>query len=186
MNVLIILSLILTLILVALGLRKILFSKDQTVEVLPKPRTTKVDFISISKTNEKTSDEFKDFDFDISTISFKENEIETLVTLQNNSSKHIRIEILDAYFMLNNQRFQGDFKLRELTMGTNDILLKNTILSQQTLIRNIYFTNIQPEEFSGTAELTIQLLINEQAHTLIKNINQSTIKQLQIYSESND
>ena len=183
MNTLIISIIIIGLILAVLGIKKVLFSKEQPEEILPTKRETKLDLIPIPKTTQGGNDSSKSYDFDISTISFKSNEIETLVTLYNNSSKHIKLEILEAYFTLNNQRIEGDYKLRELNMGTNDILLKNTILSQQTLIRNIYFKGIDAEQFSGDSELTIRLIINQEEITLVKTINQSSIKNLQIFTE---
>lgn len=184
MNTLIISIVIIGLILFALGIRKILFTKDQVIETVKKTSKTKMDLIPINKFENGINHTIKTYDFDISTISFKNDEIETLVTFYNNSSKHIRLDIKEAYFTLEKKKIEGDYKLRELTMGTNDILLKNTILSQQTLIRNIYFKNINPEDFTGNAQLTIRLTINDEEYILDQTINQSSIKNLQIFTET--
>ncbi len=68
----------------------------------------------------------------------------------------------------------------ELSMGTNDILLKNTILPDSQLIRNIYFFNTNLDQFHQNDALTIDLMINNQSYQLKRYLYQSDIQLIKI------
>ena len=143
----------------------------------------KVSYIPISKTEKGQINFQDDFVFDISSITKRENELDILVTFQNNSGKHIRIEILKAVLTLNNIEIIGDHQLKEMTMGTNDIILKNTILSGGNLIRNIYFPIKNNELYKSNDSLKIELLINNEPYTLENSFGKSTVDQIKVIED---
>lgn len=143
----------------------------------------KVSYIAIKKSEVDNRNDQQDFVFDISTITKRGNELDILVTFQNNSTKHIRIDIQKATLVLKDQEIIGDHQLKEMTMGTNDIILKNTILSTGNLIRNIYFTTTENIEFQSNDLLKIELLINNDFFVLENTIGNSTVDKVKVIED---
>lgn len=146
-------------------------------------KSPKVTYIQISKTEKGKVNFQDDYTFDISSITKRKNKLDILTTFQNNSSKHIRIEIIKTVLSLNGKEIVGDHQLKEMTMGTNDIILKNTILSGGNLIRNIYFSDINSQEYNSTDTLKIELLINNAPYTLENSFGKSTVDKVKVIEE---
>lgn len=124
------------------------------------------------------------FSFDIFSVVQKENVIDFMLVFENNSSQHIRIEIEKISLFVNSKHthFEGDFKLNDLTMGTNDILLKNTVLRGGNLVRNTLFNNLSIDEFSSNDTIEIKLLINGNLHEIYNSLGESSFNKFEIIS----
>lgn len=146
-------------------------------------KAPKVSYISISKSEAGKINYQDDFVFDISSITKRENELDILVNFRNNSEKHIRIEISKTILTLNNTAIIGDHQLKEMTMGTNDIILKNTILSGGNLIRNIYFPIKNNELYKSEDTLKIELSINNEPFILENSFGKSTVDKIKVIEE---
>lgn len=127
------------------------------------------------------------FFFDIFSIVFKEKICDVMIIFENRSNQHIRIDIEKVTLYVNkiNQTLAGDFSLKELNMGTNDIILKNTILIDSDLVRNIYFENLKVEDFTAQDTITIELLINGQKAILKNSLAESSILKFEIINNIN-
>ena len=123
------------------------------------------------------------YDFEISSVTKKENTLDILITIHNKSDKTVRIDLKEAtyslYFTKKVLKAAITF-YEELNMGTNDILLKNTILPDSQLIRNIYFFNTNLDQFHQNDALTIDLMINNQSYQLKRYLYQSDIQLIKI------
>ena len=123
------------------------------------------------------------YDFEISSVTKKENTLDILITIHNKSEKTVRIDSKEAtyssYFTKKELKAAITF-YEELNMGTNDILLKNTILPDSQLIRNIYFFNTNLDQFHQNDALTIDLMINNQSYQLKRYLYQSDIQLIKI------
>lgn len=151
----------------------------QEVEV----KAPKITYLPIKKEDSNFKNSNQEFEFDISSVTKRNQELDILITFQNNSTKHVRIEIKKVTFNYQNNDYNGDFDLKFMTMGTNDIILKNTILSGGNLIRNIYFTDNDFELINGNDFLTVELLINNEPFILTSAFNSSTAKEIKIIEE---
>ena len=82
------------------------------------------------------------YDFEISSITQNKAVLDILITFINHSDKTTRVDLVKMNYFSHatNQKMEADVTFYgELAMGTNDILLKNTILPDSHVIRNIYF-----------------------------------------------
>lgn len=127
------------------------------------------------------------FIFDIFSIVFKKDICDVMIIFENRSNQHIRIDIekVTLHLKKSNRSLNGDFSLKELNMGTNDIILKNTILIDSHLVRNAYFENLKVEDFSAQDTLTIELLINGQKTILRNSLAESSIRKFEIVKDIN-
>ncbi len=154
------------------------FKKARKGEVKEKLET-KIHFQKIEKEvgTEMNND---DFLIDIVTITKNNDEFEFVVNFENNSEKHIRIKILKIQFIHNGKEFDGDSFIYEMNMGTNDAILKNTVIAQGTLLKNILFKDLNLAEIKGDDYLIIELLINDEPYVLENSISGSTVDQIKI------
>ena len=123
------------------------------------------------------------YEFEISSLTKNKDTLETLITIKNNSDKTARIDLKQAIYT----SFTSKDKLKadvifygELAMGTNDILLKNTILPELEVIRNVYFFHINLTEFHQNDSISIDLLINDEPFYFTKYLHQSNIQTIKI------
>ena len=160
-------------------------SKKSTDQLIDEVEEPKLSFLSIDK------DEFMNevvendslFDFEISSITKKDDTLDILITIYNHSEKTVRIDLKEAIYssFSTKKQLKADVTFYgELNMGTNDILLKNTILPELQVIRNIYFFKIDLNEFHQNDALTIDLLINNQPYQLTKYIHQSKLESIKV------
>lgn len=184
MNTIAIISAIIAIILIGLFILKFQSKKNIKNSILDNEiKTPKISYIPIKKNQIGKINYKDDFSFDISTITQKDNQLDLLISFHNNSTKHVRIDIKKTVLNLNGHEIIGDHQLKEMTMGTNDIILKNTILSGGNLIRNIYFSNISTEDFFGKVFLKIDLLINGESHNLENSFENSTVNEVKVIQE---
>ena len=140
---------------------------------------TKIHFKKIDKEVEHVTEKGEYF-LDIVTITKNKNEFELVVNFENNTDKHIRIKILKIQLVHNGTEFDGDSFIYEMKMGTNDAILKNTVIAQGTLLKNILFKDLDVNQISGNDYIIIELLINDEPHVLENSINGSTVDQIKI------
>lgn len=157
-------------------------TEEQFVDEIEEP---KVSFLSIKKADvlEERSKNNLLFDFEISSITKKDDTLDILITIYNHSEKTVRIDLKEAIYssFSTKKLLKADVTFYgELNMGTNDILLKNTILPELQVIRNIYFFKIDLNEFHQNDVLTIDLLINNQPYQLTKYIHQSKLESIKV------
>ena len=160
-------------------------NKEQIVDVNDS-KSPKESFIEIVK-DEVLIDNSHElnmmYDFEISSVTKKENTLDILITIHNKSDKTVRIDLKEAtyssYFTKKGLKAAITF-YGELSMGTNDILLKNTILPDSQLIRNIYFFNTNLNQFHQNDALTIDLMINNQSYQFKKYLHQSDIQLIKV------
>lgn len=140
---------------------------------------TKVYFQKIEKEDESIIDK-GDYFLDIATIAKNKNEFEFVVNFENNTDKHIRIKILNIQLIHNGKEYSGDSFIYELKMGTNDAILKNTVIAQGTLLKNILFKDLDLNQILGDDYIIIELLINDEPYVLENSINGSSVDQIKI------
>lgn len=157
--------------------------QKETVSSYEIPKEPEFYFVPILKDVELIqNDQINDFSFDISSIIQDKDAQDILLTFSNNSTAHVRIEFIEILFVshIYNKSFVGDSSYKDLTMGTNDIILKNTIISGGNLVRNIIFKTSEKFQFSGKDEIIIKLYINNIEYTLSQNINNSKVKEVKV------
>lgn len=140
---------------------------------------TKIHFQKIQK-GEESIPEKGEYFLDIATISKNKNEFEFVVNFENNTNNHIRLKILNIQLIHDGKEFEGDSFIYEMKMGTNDAILKNTVIAQGTLLKNILFKGLDVNQISGDDYIIIELLINDQPYVLENSINGSTVDQIKI------
>jgi hypothetical protein len=140
---------------------------------------TKVYFQKIEKEDESFIEK-GDYFLDIATIAKNKNEFEFVVNFENNTDKHIRIKILNIQLIHNGKEYNGDSFIYELKMGTNDAILKNTVIAQGTLLKNILFKDLDLNQILGDDYIIIELLINDEPYVLENSINGSSVDQIKI------
>ena len=158
--------------------------KGQSTKI-QQPAESKVSFLSINKADvlEERSKNNSLFDFEISSITKKNNTLNILITIYNYSDKTIRIDLKEAIYesFSTKEQLKADVTFYgELSMGTNDILLKNTILPELQVIRNIYFFKTNLHQFHQNDTLTIDLMVNNQPYQLVKSIHQSKLESIKV------
>lgn len=157
-------------------------TEEQFVDEVEEP---KVSFLSIKKADvlEERSKNNLLFDFEISSMTKKNNTLDILITIYNHSDKTIRIDLKEAIYesFSTKEQLKADVTFYgELSMGTNDILLKNTILPELQVIRNIYFFKTNLHQFHQNDALTIDLMVNNQPYQLVKSIHQSKLESIKV------
>ena len=123
------------------------------------------------------------YDFEISSVTKKQDTLDILISFINRSDKTVRIDLKQAVFSskFSNQQLKADVTFYgELSMGTNDILLKNTILPDSQVIRNVYFFYTQLSQFHKNDALIIDVLINNELFQFTKYLSQSKLESVKI------
>ena len=165
--------------------RKLKQSRPTVPDVIIKPIKQVVTFEKIEKENVLIKDQSNQLLADISTIIKRDNIYDVLITFTNNLGKHIRIDLEEITLYYNNQNNQlnGNFTFLDLTLGTNDYILKNTIIDGGNLIRNVHFTSNETIIFKGGDVIAIKLKVNNEPYEINTSINESTITEVKIISE---
>ena len=140
---------------------------------------TKISLHQIEKEIE-TNNEAEDYIINIVSITKKQNEFEFVVDFKNNTNQHIRLKILNIQLIHDGKEFQGNSFIYEMNMGTNDALLKNTVIAQGNLLKNIMFRDLSLNQITGDDYMIIELLINEEPFVLETSINNSVVDQIRI------
>lgn len=168
------------LILIILVLYKKMNSKKTVVKNI-EIEEPKVSFIAIDKSNEK-KENFEHnalpYNFVISSITKKEKTLELLISIENHTHKTIRINLKEATYFSSTlqEKIKADVTFYgELNMGTNDILLKNTILPEAHVIRNIYFFDHNFSNFNEMDFVEITLEIHQQVIHLKQYLYESNL-----------
>ncbi|TGN27994.1 hypothetical protein [Empedobacter tilapiae] len=149
-----------------------------------------VSFINVKKSDCKEkviTEKNTPYDFLISSITKKDNTLELLVSIRNHTEKTIRINLLEAiYFSADlRQAFTADVTFYgELNMGTNDILLKNTILPNSHVIRNIYFFEHDFLVFDENDYVEIILEINQKKYKFKQTLLESNLDSIKFIQKS--
>ena len=123
------------------------------------------------------------YDFEISSITQNKAVLDILITFINHSDKTTRVDLVKMNYFSHatNQKMEADVTFYgELNMGTNDILLKNTILPHSTLIRNIFFFNSAIKTYSMQDFVEIEVKFNEELFVLKKYLYQADLEQVKI------
>lgn len=140
----------------------------------------RIEKIKKSKAYSKEHHSKGDFEFNILSITQNEDEIDVVVVFQNNSPSHVRIEITQVVFLQfqNNFKIFGSSELNDLTMGTNDIILKNTILSGGKLVRNLKWNGFHQYAFDERDTIEITFKVQEDTYTISNTIQNSTLDEI--------
>lgn len=150
----------------------------------------KVSFIEIKKSIQKKENKKEinlPYHFLISSVTKRDNTIELLISIENYTDKTTRIDLKEAVYFSNKlqQAFKADVTFYgELSMGTNDILLKNTILPDSHVIRNIYFFDHDLLIFDEMDYVEIVLKINQEVYTLRKYLYESNLDSIKFIQKS--
>ena len=142
-----------------------------------------ITYVDIEKKSNIKQNHSETFSFDISTIILNDNTYDFLITLTNNLGKHVRIDIKEVILSTNQTLYNGDFSFLDLTLGTNDYILKNTIIDNGNLIRNIHFKINEDISIKHDDYITIKLNVNNNPLILRKSINESSVKKVKIIKE---
>lgn len=140
---------------------------------------TKISYLPIQK-GEKNQTETKSFDLDIVSLTKNEEKFEVVVSFKNNLDRSVRINVKEIELLHHGKAFTGDSTIYELNMGTNDAILKNTIISNGLLLKNILFNNIAPENVTKEDEIKIVFEENNLTYQLSQTINDSTVQEIKI------
>lgn len=138
--------------------------------------------IKIYKNNPTQHPNTQDLLVDISTIIKRDNYYDFLLTFNSHLGKHIRIDIKEIKLFTTQFKngLSGNFSFQDLTLGTNDYILKNTIIAGGNLIRNVHFKTNEIIDFNGNDTIIIELKINNEPYTIKTCINESTVKEIKI------
>ena len=165
----------------------VIYKKLKTAQIekpLLKEEEPKISFLKIEKNDDLIDDsneQISEFEVKIDSVTKKKNTLEFLISIQNNTEKTVRINIVEADFYSNSsqKKIKADVTFYgELAMGTNDILLKNTILPDSHVIRNIYFFETDLIYFNQNDYLEIDIEINEKHHQFKNYFHQTTFESI--------
>lgn len=149
-----------------------------------------VSFIEVKKSIQKKKmpiEKTISYDFLISSMTKKDSTLELLISIQNYTDKTVRINLQKAIYFSNNlqQTFTADVTFYgELSMGTNDILLKNTILPDSHVIRNIYFLDHDFSIFEETDYVEIKLEVDQETYEFRQYLYESTLDSIKFIQKS--
>ena len=149
-----------------------------------------VSFINVKKSDYKEkviTEENTPYDFFISSITKKDNTLELLVSIRNHTEKTVRINLLETIYFSTDLRqvFTADITFYgELNMGTNDILLKNTILPNSHVIRNIYFFEHDFLVFDEKDYVEIILEVNQKKYKFKQTLLESNLDSIKFIQKS--
>ncbi|WP_413532925.1 hypothetical protein [Empedobacter brevis] len=158
--------------------------KDQIEKTFLKEEEQKIEYLAIDKENDliqNSNQQFSEYQIKIDSVTKKKNTLEFLISVQNNSTKTARINIIEADFYSNfsQEKIKADVTFYgELGMGTNDILLKNTILPDSHVIRNIYFFDTDLDRFNQNDYLEIDIEINGEHYQFKIYFHQTTLQSI--------
>lgn len=140
---------------------------------------TKISFRSIQKEveSEVSAD---DYFLDIVTITKNKNEFEFVLNFENNTDEYIRLKLINAQLIHDGRELIGDFYRYEMNIGTNDAILKNTVVSKGNLLKNILFKDLILDNIVGNDYLIIELLINNVPCVLECSVNGSSVSEIKI------
>jgi len=145
-------------------------------------KKTEIKYIKIEKNNEKsypTNDE--NYSLNIQSISQLLDHIEFVLEIKNNTDHFIKINIKKVTLIqANGSVHSGDYSYLDFMMGTNDLILKNTILSGMTLIRNIKFEQFDINTISVDDKIDLELEINDNLHCLSIDVNGSEVADIKV------
>ncbi len=145
----------------------------------------KISYVPILQNEEKEIAETFNlfYDFEILSITQKGENLELLLNFVNHSNQTIRIDLQKAlYHSISLQKsVEADSTFYgELNMGTNDILLKNTILPGANVIRNVYFFNLTLNDFNQNDSIEVNLVIENQLYKLKKFLHESKLDRIKV------
>lgn len=159
--------------------------KNKMQPITPIETQERVETIKIIKNNPSQSQITNDLLVDISTIIKRDEYYDFLLTFDNYLGKHIRIALEEIKLITNQHQdgIIGDFSFQDLTLGTNDYILKNTIIDGGNLIRNVHFKTTENIIFNGDESIIIQLKVNNEPYEINTSVNASTVKEIRIIRE---
>lgn len=166
------------------------FNSKKVIEKKVEVKEPKVSFVEIKKSTqmkENGGESNLPYNFLISSLTKRDNTLELLISIENHTEKTTRIDLKEAiYFSTELQHiYKADVTFYgELSMGTNDILLKNTILPDSHVIRNIYFFNHDFKIFDEMDYIEIKLEINQEFYTFKQFLHESNIKSVKFIQKS--
>lgn len=140
---------------------------------------TKVSLHKIDKETEVIN-EMEDYVISIVSITKNQNEFEFVVDFKNYTNEHIRLKVLNIQLIHDGREFQGDSFIYEMNMGTNDAILKNTVIANGNLLKNILFRDLSLDQIIGDDYIIIELLINDEPSVLETSINNSVVDQIKV------
>ena len=170
--------------LLAFGYLFIWLKKSTKKEVEPlsskKSEITYLPIQKVHRTNPVHLDQ-SDFVINIQSISRLLDHIEFVIELKNNSDRYIKIDFQKVTLIQGNGKiYNGDYSYLDFTMGTNDLILKNTVLSGMSLIRNIKFEEFDIQSIRSTDVIEVELFINEIKYKLSTNVNDSEVTEIKV------
>ncbi len=165
-------------------------SSKKVIEKEEEIEEPNVSFVKVKKSIQKKEipvEKTISYDFLISSITKKDSTLELLISIQNYTDKTVRINLQKAIYFSNNlqQTFTADVTFYgELSMGTNDILLKNTILPDSHVIRNIYFFGHDFSIFEETDYVEIKLEVDQETYEFRQYLYESTLDSIKFIQKS--
>jgi len=165
-------------------------SSKKVIEKEAEIEEPNVSFIEVKKSIQKKKmpiEKTISYDFLILSMTKKDSNLELLISIQNYTDKTVRINLQKAIYFSNNlqQTFTADVTFYgELSMGTNDILLKNTILPDSHVIRNIYFLDHDFSIFEETDYVEIKLEVGQETYEFRQYLYESTLDSIKFIQKS--
>lgn len=140
---------------------------------------TKISYLPILK-KEKVTPEKGDFELDIISLTENQEKFEVVVNFKNNLQNSVRIHVKQIEFLHQGKVYNGDAAIYELNMGTNDAILKNTIISNGNLLKNILFQEIKAQHISESDVIKIVFEVNNLTYKLKQSISASSVAEIKV------
>lgn len=159
------------------------FKNSSKKEVEPlSTKKSEISYLPLQKNNTQSlKSEDAEFVLNIQSISKLLDHIEFVVELKNNSDRYIKIEFQKVILIQGNEiSYSGDYSYLDFMMGTNDLILKNTVLSGMSLIRNIKFEEFDYTTIKGDNQIIIDIIINDKLYNLSTTINDSEVAEIKV------
>ena len=140
---------------------------------------TKISYLPIQK-SEIVKQDVGAFELDIVSLTENQERFEVVVNFKNNQQKSVRIDVKEIELSHQGKVYKGDSSIYELNMGTNDAILKNTIISNGNLLKNILFQDIKADNISEKDAIKIVFEENNLTYKLTQTINASSVTEIKV------